>query len=393
MTTTPSPFTARQTTAALAIGTLALLMIGLQPILLGELVAQKRITLEGVGIVAMGEIVALGLGVILGDALLPLTRLRGITVIAAVLIAVLDMATARLAGDAPFAAVRAAAGVVEGVLVWVTTCVIVRSPMPDRLASIFLVAQTLAQAAVAAVLALLVIPRGGWPAGFVALAVLSLLPLLLAGALPPRVPPLVASGSQRPPLTMATVLTLAVVFLQMAAIGSLWAFLEPLGRDAGFDGEAAQTVISGVLVMQVIGGVCAALVVRRWLAGPTLLAASVLLMAVALAIHLLAAPATMRFALLCAAFGFAWLFLMPFHIRLAFRADAAGRVAVLVPAMQLMGSAFGPLVASLIVTGDDARPVPLVCASFAVLGAVALLALRFSAEPRASPTAASAPRS
>jgi len=86
---------------------------------------------------------------------------------------------------------------------------------------------------------------------------------------------------------------------------------------------------------------------------------------------------------------------MPFHIRLAFRADAAGRVAVLVPAFQLLGSAFGPLVASLIVTGDDARPVPLVCASFAVLAALALFALRgrFSAAQPASSTAASVSRS
>jgi len=351
-------------------------MIGLQPILLGELVAQKRITLEGVGIVAMGEIVTLGIGVILGDALLPLARLRSITLVAALVVALLDLATARLAGDAPFAAVRAAAGLAEGVLVWVTTCVIVRSAAPDRLAGIFLVAQTLAQAAVAAVLAMAVIPRGGWQGGFVVLAGLSLLPVGLMRALPASVAPLVATGSSRPPLSLATVLALAVFFLQMAAIGSLWAYLEPLGRDAGFDAEAAQTVISGVLLMQVIGGSVAALVVRRWNVVPTLLAAAFVLASIALVIHALAGPATMLFTLLCAAFGFAWLFLMPFHIRLAFRADAAGRVAVLVPAMQLLGSAFGPLVASLIVTGEDARPVPLVCASFAAMAAVALLAIR-----------------
>jgi hypothetical protein len=82
----------------------------------------------------------------------------------------------------------------------------------------------------------------------------------------------------------------------------------------------------------------------------------------------------MPFAVLCAAFGFTWLFLMPFHIRLAFRADAAGRVAMLVPAMQLLGSAFGPLVASFVVTGEQAHPVPLVGAAFAALGACALVA-------------------
>jgi hypothetical protein len=78
---------------------------------------------------------------------------------------------------------------------------------------------------------------------------------------------------------------------------------------------------------------------------------------------------------------------MPFHIRLAFRADATGRVAVLVPAMQLLGSAFGPLVASFIVTGEDARPVPLVCAAFAAITAATLAVLlsRRQAAPALAP--------
>ena len=50
--------------AALAVGTVAVLMIGVQPILLGELVEAKQVTMEGVGIVAMGEIVTLGLGAV-----------------------------------------------------------------------------------------------------------------------------------------------------------------------------------------------------------------------------------------------------------------------------------------------------------------------------------------
>jgi DHA1 family inner membrane transport protein len=352
---------------ALAVGTIALLMIGLQPIVLGELVERQRITLEGVGIVAMGEIVALGLGVILGDALLPLARLRLIAVLAAVATASLDFATLAAGGDAGFAIVRAFAGLSEGVLMWVTTCVIVRSAAPDRLASIFLVVQTLAQAAVGALLAMAVIPRAGWPGGFVVLAVLSLVPALLAPRLPASLPPLVAVHTPSLPWSVATVATLAVVFLQMASIGSLWAYLEPLGKQAGFDASSAQTVISGVLLMQVIGGGVAALVIRRLSAVLTLAAGAALLVAVALAIQLSPTPATVRFTVLCAVFGFAWLFLMPFHIRLAFRTDATGRVAMLVPAMQLLGSAFGPLVASFLVTGEDARPVPMVCAAFALL--------------------------
>ena len=59
--------------SALATGTIALLVIGVQLILLGEMVEVRNATLEGVGMIAMSEIVALGLGVVLCDALLQIS--------------------------------------------------------------------------------------------------------------------------------------------------------------------------------------------------------------------------------------------------------------------------------------------------------------------------------
>ena len=107
---------------------------------------------------------------------------------------------------------------------------------------------------------------------------------------------------------------------------------------------------------------------------PTLVACSLLLAAVTTTIHQLPGGGTRDFALACALFGFVWLFMLPFHIGLAFRADPSGRLAGLVPAAQLLGSAFGPLMASFIVEGEDASAVPLLSAGFAV-AAVALLLL------------------
>ena len=46
-----------QLAGALAIGTIAVLMVGVQPILLGALVEARQVSLEGVGIVAMAEII------------------------------------------------------------------------------------------------------------------------------------------------------------------------------------------------------------------------------------------------------------------------------------------------------------------------------------------------
>lgn len=366
----------RHISAALAVGTIAVLMVGVQPILLGELVEARQVSLEGVGIVAMAEIIMLGLGVVLGDALLPGARLRLITIVAALFAAGLDLLTLQATGDGAMTGVRAAAGLAEGVLIWGTTGVVVRTANPARVGGIFFVAQTLAQAALGAVLANAIIPRWGWQGGFVALGLLVLLPCLLAFLQPARLAPLAPPAVSGFRWSAATLLPLAIVFLQLATLGSFWAYLEPLGKAAGFDARAAQTLIAGVLAMQVVGGSVAALAVRRLAVVPTLVACSVLLAAVTTTLHQLPGGSMLNFALGCALFGFVWLFMLPFHIGLAFRADASGRLAGLVPAAQLLGSAFGPLTASFIVEGENAGAVPLLSAAFAVAAAVLLLVTR-----------------
>ena len=365
----------RQTLSALSVGSVALLIPGLQPLLLGELVAHQRITLTGVGMVAMGEIITLGLGVIAGNAFLSPARLPAITLATAVLLSLIDLLTVRLNGDVAFATTRALAGLLEGVLVWVTTSVIVRTATPDRLAAIFLASQTLAQAAVAALLASVVIPSSGWPGGFVVLAVLSAALAALAPALRPGLRPFQSEDSSPPLRSPATWMTFAIVLAQMASIGALWAYLDPLGRNIGLTGPQVGILISAVLLLQVIGGSTAAGVVRRLPAPAILLATSLLLAGVTAALH--TQPPALLFCALCGLFGFVWLFRMPFQVSLAFCADPAGRVAVLVPALQLLGSAFGPLLASLLfVTDDDAHSVPLLCAGFEVIALCLLLASR-----------------
>jgi hypothetical protein len=356
----------RHVAAALTIGSVALLMLGLQPLLLGELVARKGISLQGVGLVAMGEIIALGIGAIAANTLLSAARLASIVAVSAALLSGLDLLTMRLEGDLEFTIARSLAGLVAGVLLWVTTSVIVRTAAPDRLAAVFLVSQTLAQAASAAFLATLVVPSSSWPGGFAVLAALSAGLVALAPALRPGFTSLTASGSGLPPLSLATAVTVGAILAHMGAIGALWAYLDPLGRGVGLTGTEVGTLISAVLFLQVIGGSTAAWVVRRLGALPVLVATSVLLGGLAWGLH--GQPPAPAFCVFCGLFGFVWLFLMPFHVRLAFAADPAGRLAVLVPALQLLGVAFGPLLASLLVTDDDARPVPLVCVGFALVG-------------------------
>ncbi|WP_431262627.1 MFS transporter [Roseateles chitinivorans] len=374
----PAPASTRSRGAqalAIIVGSVALLMLGLQPLLLGALLEAGHVTLEGVGLVAMGEIVALGLGVLIGDLALPVRSLRSVTVLAALAAAALNLVTMRVTGDLALGLVRAGAGVAEGLMVWSTTAVIVRAAVPERLAGLFFVVQTLAQSMLGLALAHLVIPGSGWPGGFAVLAGLcgaaALLALLFARPLAPLTSTVSQAGIGMT-WTRPRVGTLLLVFLQLATLGALWAYAEPLGTRAGFSPLAVQTLIAAGLGMQVVGGSVGTWLVRRLPVRPVLLGCAVVLGLSALAIARTAQGGTVAFATLCGLFTFTWLFMLPFQMALAFRVDGSGRVASLVPAAQLFGSAFGPLMASLVVTGDEVAPVPFVAAAFAALAVLAL---------------------
>lgn len=365
--------------AALAVGSLALLVLGLQPILLGELLEAGQVSLEGVGLVAMAEIVALGIGVLAADLLLSPSRLRPATALAGIAVSALDLYTLHAHGDMAFILIRGAAGFAEGVLVWGTTAVIVRTASPDRVAGTFFVVQTMAQAVLGMLLANAVIPRHGWTGAFVTLAALLALALPLASALPRQLAPLAPPASSGFAWSPRTALPLLVVFLQLSALGALWAYVEPLGKSAGFSAPAVQTLIAVCLGIQVLGGSCGSLLVRSVRTHAALLAGSVVLGVVGLTVPQTAGAGTTAFAALCGVFAFTWLFIAPFQMRLAFAADSSGRVASLVPAAQIFGIACGPLSASFVVVGEQAQAVPLVSAGFA---AAAALTVALSATSR-----------
>ena len=81
------------------------------------------------------------------------------------------------------------------------------------------------------------------------------------------------------------------------------------------------------------------------------------------------------------AVGFIWLFVIPYQIRLAITADSTRGTALLVPAAQLLGSALGPVAASLFIIGADVRPVPEFAASSVAVSLI-LLGLFIAASRR-----------
>ncbi|AHG41320.1 membrane protein [Pseudomonas syringae CC1557] len=375
---TSSVVTRRHLCAALALGSVAVLMVGLQPLLLGELLAQGHVSLEGVGLVAMGEIVALGLGVVLGDLLRSRLNLRLLTVIAIFSAAGMDLLTANVTGDGPLTAARALAGLAEGLLLWGAVSLIVQGPAPDRVAGVFMVVQTLAQALIAAALAFWVLPGQSVYAGFVFLGGLTAVSVLLVAWLPKRLArePDKQTDASDFRWSFKQVLLLMLVFLQLSAIGALWAYLEPLGTHAGLAPQAAQLLVSAMLFMQVVSGCLGVLLVRRVPDYSMLAVVALLLASIALGMYVAADQGVTVFLGLCSLFALVYLMLTPFQVRIALQIDPSGRIAGLIPGMQLLGCAFGPLLASQWIAGDNAQPVLLVSAWFSVIALLLVGVLR-----------------
>ncbi len=351
-------------------------MLGLQPILLEQLILAGRTTLDGAGLLAMTEIVSIGVGAASANVLLSRRALRTTTALATLVLGLVNALTVGALSEAWLYPARVVAGLAGGVLVWLATQAIVRFRAPERLAGIFLLLQSCAQAAAAFVLAMWAIPAAGLRGGFFGLALLSLLPLPLVAWLPQELSPHTSKDDGPPPLERRTVGTALVIAFDMAVIGALWTFLESLGRGAALPQRPVQLTITSVLLAQVAGAACASWLGPRLSPRRTLLACHLALLLVAAAYLTLPRGNLPWFITTCAVFGFLWLYMMPFHVKLAFEADPEGRLAVHVPALQLVGSALGPMTAALFMEGDTVvRPAYVTGAAYAAVALLLLLVL------------------
>ncbi len=168
-------YTYGQISAALFIGCSALLIIGLQPLLFGALVEMARFRWRASALSRWAKSPRWGLGLLSAMCSCP-SRITDRS-----LSWRHSSASSSISRQQePSARVNSSrcdqgAGLAEGVLVWGGSNVIVRAAKADWLAAIFMLLQALTQAAMAGVLSVLVMPRGGWAAGFEGLAIVSAL--------------------------------------------------------------------------------------------------------------------------------------------------------------------------------------------------------------------------
>jgi hypothetical protein len=336
----------------LVVGVCGVMIAGLQPLLLGTLAQEGRITAAQLGHAATAELLLMGAASAYAGARWRAERLRAIGSVSALALAVLNVATAWASGET-VTLIRAIAGLPSGILIWITIAMIARSPTPERWAGIYLTMQTLAQFVLAAALAAWVISSTGANGGFVALAVLCVISALAALALPNRFAPLVAGNASSNMPNARGFVALAAPFLWMAFIVGVWVYAEPLSRQAGHAPTVAGVAVSVSLACQVLGGATATLLAGRLRWFPTLMFCALLNVGCLLAFAAL--PSDSLYLLTSGVFGFLWLFSLPFMVPMTIAADPTRRAAVLVGGAELAGGSLGPLFASFVVSDTDVR--------------------------------------
>ena len=357
----PRP-TALQITAFLIVGSVGLIIAGVQPVVLSALVSENRLTAAALGWTTTIEFVTIGAGVSLAGMLLKPDHIRWSVFAAAVLTLIADVAVRHQWGLLVFLD-RAIAGLFEGGLVWATTLMIARSSTPARWAAVFLVTQGIAQLGFAASVPAVLMKIFGADGGFYALASTCAVAAAAAFVLPNRMQALgaaeAAQGKARiPPPALLSLVGVALIY---AYFLGLFAYLTQLGAQAKLTEEQSGYAVALAVGVSILGSGAAAVVARRL---SYLAAFLICLPANAVALLIFdRMPHLLVFFAASAVFGFFWGFLMPFQMPFVIESDPSRRASLLVPGIQSVGAAAGPLICSFFVTNSETRGALYVCAA------------------------------
>lgn len=366
------------------IGVVALLIAGLQPVILGGLAEQGRLTVSQIGLAATGELLALGVACGLAAAFLKPTALRTKLAIACLGHALCNLGSLWLSGG-ELIALRSLAGLFAGVMLWATVGMIARSARPERQAGVFVTVQTLAQLLLAFTLPRTAMVAGGVDGALFCLAAISVTAAAAAVWGPSALAALPKPEEGGGKLSLSAWTGLAAVFFYMAFIVAIWVYLEPLAARVGLEPAQAHSAVAAALAMQVLGGAAATLLGGRLKAPVVLIVAAVINLGL-LAV-LWAGPPAPVFLAVIAMFGFLWLFVLPFHTVLLIRIDPSRRAAMQLGAAQLLGSSAGPLAASLLVGDTDAAGAMKLAAVCLVIALTLILVIAVRLRKAAAPAA------
>lgn len=335
--------------SVIILGTLALLMVGVMPALLGALADNGRLSAAGIGQCATLESLAMGLTAGLAGMALKARHLRWIAAAAVLALAALDFLSMPLSGGAVLIA-RTLAGIPEGILLWITIGMIARTETPERWAGFYWTALVSGQLLMALSF-VYVIPHFGTEGGFAALGTTALLGIAAAMKTPDFYGdlPINPDESGAPPLRGWW--ALFATLLYTAASGAVLIYLQPMSHEAGLTADVARTALWVSLAAQVAGGFLATVLAGRVHWFPVFCISTVLFISgwIVFTIH----PPAWLFIAANGWIGLVIVLIGPFLVPMTIEADPSRRTAMQSGATQLLAGAMGPLLASFIVSGQD----------------------------------------
>lgn len=332
---------------AILIGSCALLVLGVHPVLLGALVQEGRLADAQVGNLVTIEMLAIVPGSLAGIALLRRVGARIVAVAAGLAMAATNIVLLGQAGMTILSLARAIAGFSEGVLVAVALVAISRVMRVERASAIFLAVQTLMQAVVAAAVPSITIAGSRVDAALIALAVAGVIAAAAALALPAALRPNEPDG-ERGALTPASLTALTCAGLFLGAIVSVWGYFGLWLIHYGYPPTFEGTAVSLCLVAQVVGALAAARFGERLPGRPTIVACA-MTAAVLVGAFYLARGNAAAIIIVSIAFGFVWLFTLPFFAGWLIEIDPGRRAVLYLTAFQLGGAALLPSLAGIAV--------------------------------------------
>jgi MFS transporter, DHA1 family, inner membrane transport protein len=344
---TPQPTTTTTLVAGLFLGTVAFMVTGIQPVLLGALAEEGRLSEAMLGRVAWLEVLALALASAIGPRMLRLGSARR-TIAAACLSLAACNALVYLSHDTRLLILsRLIAGLMEGLLLATTNIAITRGVHPERLSALFLMVSAIPQVAASYLLPATVMPRFGADSGFGILFVLAVLGVGVAFLLgkeiqdaPPRKP-------SAQVWTPGVLIALLGVVLQNAGNGAGWEYQARVGENLRFSGQVVGAAIAADLVFQIVGAFAVAWIAWRLPFRAVLLASCVMQSVILIAMSRVHTP--FAYVCVCAIFGMMWLGVNPFQVSLLVDLDKTRQAALLLASLQLVGFGTGPLICSFFV--------------------------------------------
>jgi len=353
--------------AGIALGCVAVLMCGIQPLALGALQSASRLSIPQMGTAATFELLALGcVSAWLAGRVRP--RSLKLWTFGGCAILIAANAVGLAASGAGFIMTRTMAGCGSGIVLWVAAVIITRHADAPRVNAIFLAAQSVTQGISAALIPVFLTPHWAANASLAVLGGTAVVVLPLIYFLPSELSFQRDTGSKGSTFHLSSLFGIAASFLVMAGIVGVWVFVEPIAAAAGISATVVSNAIAASLGAQVIGALTIAAIIRRVppFAGVAGVALTYLLVTAALA----SGHSGTAFVLTTLVFGALWTITMSLLLPLMLKLDPTRRAALLLPGTILLGSSAGPFVAGMFATDSDIGPALMTCAVMFALSVV-----------------------